>query len=238
MGTLVLKSPQNVLAPFAVSLVDTVIRIYTIVVSSRNSPRMANNLRWLQSLRRRLDARMAQTPEAPPPSSAGPSGPLGPDGGNGPDSAAAGDDGEGGTDLEFLGWKTRLIERVGQGMPRTRTFRSQSRSDRPSPVTTIMGQSPANASGAASRAAGGTGYAPGGAEITGDLLVSEAAAHGGKQDRALTPGQLDQFWNSIAGEDGTLTIGDIGVSVFGRGRVRSPRSRSLSRRGHCGIWAD
>lgn len=97
MGTLLIKSPQNVLANFALTLVDTVMKIYTSVVKGRNSPRMVKNLNWLKTMRSRLDARMTQTPD------------------EGPGMEVVDD---GGDDVELLGWRTRLIERAEQGLLR------------------------------------------------------------------------------------------------------------------------
>lgn len=108
MGTLVLKNPQNALGTFALTVVDNVINIYSSVVKLRNSPRMNKNLNWLVSLRSRLDAKIAQTPE---------------------DHVSIADEDD---DLEFLGWKTRLIERVGQdSLKRARGIRTSTQSESP-----------------------------------------------------------------------------------------------------------
>ncbi|WOO86263.1 putative transcriptional regulatory protein [Vanrija pseudolonga] len=100
MVTLVIKSPRNPLVPFGRKLVDTVIHLYTAVVGHRNSPMMAKNLAFLQTLQNRMDAKIAQTTTL----------------GLSSDVVAEGED----DDVDLLGWTTRLIERQGTNLPRTR----------------------------------------------------------------------------------------------------------------------
>ncbi|KAM0746216.1 hypothetical protein T439DRAFT_140567 [Meredithblackwellia eburnea MCA 4105] len=106
MGTLVLKDPHNLMVPVAVSVVDSAISSYTSIVWTRKSPRMVNNLKWLVKLREKMTTRLSQatspgTGLAPP--------------GNGEEEE---------DDVELLGWRTRLIERVGKGVQTAKTITS------------------------------------------------------------------------------------------------------------------
>lgn len=157
MGTLVLKNPNNVLAGFALSLVDSVIKIYASAVKSRNSERMVKNLNWLVSMRSRLDARIkqvqaqGQTPDNDEAMA------------NGAGAGAGGDDQPGDdNDLELLGWKTRLIERAEAGLMRARTINPSPR-DIVSPTSVTASSAPV----------------PAEAQLdvpSGDLLVSRSSA--------------------------------------------------------------
>lgn len=100
LGTLILMSPQNELVPIALGAMDQVIGIYTQTVNNRTSPRMIQNLRWLLRLRQRANGRIEQ--------SKGQGQTHQQDVQETPDSDTE-------TDAGLLGWRTRLIERVGQG---------------------------------------------------------------------------------------------------------------------------
>lgn len=102
MGALILTNPRNVLVPFALALVEMTSDIYTSVVQLRNSPRMMKNLKWLEHLKSKIRVRLAQTPEEN--YSVG--------GGGGRNES---------DDTEVLGWRTRLIQRAGQGFPSVHT---------------------------------------------------------------------------------------------------------------------
>lgn len=106
MGTLILNNPHNVLAGFALSLVDSTIAIYTSVVQNRNSPRMTKNLRWLIHLRSKVGNRMAQSPES---------------------LHSHNEREEVDENMELLGWKTRLIQRAGQGLQSAQTIQTASK---------------------------------------------------------------------------------------------------------------
>ncbi|OCF31477.1 hypothetical protein I316_06879 [Kwoniella heveanensis BCC8398] len=110
LGTLILMSPQNELVPIALGAMDQVIGIYTQTVNNRTSPRMVQNLRWLLRLRQRANGRIEQSkgPGLSQDHGQGPGGAHPQDGQESPDSDTE-------TDAGLLGWRTRLIERVGQG---------------------------------------------------------------------------------------------------------------------------
>ena len=100
MATLIVRNPLNPLGPYALALVDTALSTYRKVIRSRNSPRMNRNLAWLERLLLRITAKLAKAPL--------------------PDGAVEESDSE--DDAELLGWKTRLIERAGQGLRSARTI--------------------------------------------------------------------------------------------------------------------
>ncbi|RSH94924.1 hypothetical protein EHS25_000008 [Saitozyma podzolica] len=106
MGMHILKSPHSMLTPYALSLVETTVKIYTTVVRHRNSPRMMKNLQWLERLRLRIQSKLVQTPDSAV-----------------FEAVSAEDPGE--DDIDLLGWKTRLIERAGQGSQTAKTVGTQ-----------------------------------------------------------------------------------------------------------------
>ncbi|KAM0750597.1 hypothetical protein T439DRAFT_380485 [Meredithblackwellia eburnea MCA 4105] len=110
MGTLVLRSPYSPLAPVATAVVDSAINSYTSIVWTRKSPRMVKNLKWLVRLKEKMANKVAQKQS-----------PM-----NGMVAAGNADTVEDGTpdddDVELLGWRTRLIERVGQGVQTAKTI--------------------------------------------------------------------------------------------------------------------
>nr|XP_019009006.1 uncharacterized protein I206_06694 [Kwoniella pini CBS 10737]OCF47787.1 hypothetical protein I206_06694 [Kwoniella pini CBS 10737] len=95
LGTLILMSPQNELVPIALGAMGQAIGIYTETVHSRAAPRLVQNLRWLLRLRQRALDRIEHYQRQPLES-------------QDPDSDTE-------TDAGLLGWRTRFIERIGQG---------------------------------------------------------------------------------------------------------------------------
>lgn len=198
MGTLVLKNPNNVLAGFALTLVDSVIKIYAAAVKSRNSERMVKNLNWLVSIRSRLDARIkqvqaqGQTPDNDDATAQGANAGAG---------GTGGDDGPGDdNDLELLGWKTRLIERAEAGLMRARTINPSPRdivSLSPTSVTASAAPVPTEAQT----------DVPGG-----DLLVSRSGGDDETDPSSTSSGTLsrDRTGRSVSGILGRSTGGRVG----------------------------
>jgi hypothetical protein len=103
LGTFIMTDPSNELAPLAISQMDQVINVYTMLVQSRASHRMTDNLRWLLRLRKRSFETLSRGPTQRV--EAGDAAPL-----------AAEDD------RELLGWRTRLIQRMGKGVQKATTI--------------------------------------------------------------------------------------------------------------------
>ncbi|WWC94362.1 hypothetical protein V866_001204 [Kwoniella sp. B9012] len=95
MGTLILKHPQNSLVPFALAQIDMVIELYTSVLKGNSSKRMVENLQWLVRLKGRAIQKMNQALVHSA---------------TGPDTEWEGEK----DDIELIGWRTRLVERVGK----------------------------------------------------------------------------------------------------------------------------
>lgn len=194
MGTLVLKNPNNVLAGFALTLVDSVIKIYAAAVKSRNSERMVKNLNWLVSMRSRLDARIKQV-------QAQGQTPDNDDAAQAANGGGAGDDGPGDdNDLELLGWKTRLIERAEAGLMRARTINPSPRdivSMSPTSVTASAAPVPAEAQT----------DVPGG-----DLLVSRSGGDDMTDPSSTSSGTLSRVrtGRSVSGILARSTGGRVG----------------------------
>jgi hypothetical protein len=91
-----MTDPSNELAPLAISQMDQVINVYTMLVQSRASHRMTDNLRWLLRLRKRSFETLSRGPSQRV--DAGDAVPL---------------DAE--DDRELLGWRTRLIQHCASG---------------------------------------------------------------------------------------------------------------------------
>ncbi|WWC87429.1 uncharacterized protein L201_002318 [Kwoniella dendrophila CBS 6074] len=107
LGTLILMSPKNELVPIALGAMGQVISIYTETVHSRAAPRLVQNLRWLLRLRQRATDRIEQSQQQAQ------------EGQNSPDSDTE-------TDAGLLGWRTRFIERVGQGNQKATSISTRS----------------------------------------------------------------------------------------------------------------
>ncbi|ADV25110.1 hypothetical protein I305_05945 [Cryptococcus gattii E566] len=124
MGTLILQTPHNPMATFALSQIDASITLYTSVVQSHASPRLAKNLQWLLRLRHRAHTKMNQNP---------------------PDAeveamAAMHTSNEEDEDIELLGWRTRLIHRATKGTQKATTISPMAGSQAyhtPSPGTSV-----------------------------------------------------------------------------------------------------
>lgn len=116
MGTLILQNPRNVLAPLAMSLINSAIALYTSIVQNNSTGRLLKNLEWLLRLRHRASARMAATT-------------------GGDDAVQIDDDEE--EDVELLGWRTRLVSRLGKGAQTAITITPTQSTTTPSPNTTM-----------------------------------------------------------------------------------------------------
>ncbi|RTE74499.1 hypothetical protein BHE90_011070 [Fusarium euwallaceae] len=111
LGTLVLRDPGNVMANFALTQIDAAISLFTSLLQhGAHPPRYKRNLQWLLNLRTRALSKVSSLQR-----------------GNSrrdTDDAGGNGDGEDDEDIEFLGWRTRLIERAGKGHQKTvRTIR-------------------------------------------------------------------------------------------------------------------
>ncbi|KLT41091.1 hypothetical protein CC85DRAFT_303533 [Cutaneotrichosporon oleaginosum] len=113
MGTLIIRNPQNTLAPYALTLIDSTILLLSRVIVSWPSPRMAKNLKWLHRLRGRAAAKLSAVTPNPNPNPAPAAG---------TDSVSASDD----EDVELVGWCTRLVQRGATGSQTVRTILSKS----------------------------------------------------------------------------------------------------------------
>ena len=51
LGTLVLQDPRNMLASYALSLIDTSINLFTSIVQTHSTTRLLRNLEWLLKIR-------------------------------------------------------------------------------------------------------------------------------------------------------------------------------------------
>ncbi|RAK77690.1 uncharacterized protein BO72DRAFT_477267 [Aspergillus fijiensis CBS 313.89] len=109
LGTLVLRDPSNPMAAFALTQLDAAINLFTSLIQyGANTPRYGRNLQWLTRLRARASAKIASASTQPAAAQ--------------DDAGRRGDrDREDSEDVELLGWRTRLIERAGQGRQTIRT---------------------------------------------------------------------------------------------------------------------
>jgi hypothetical protein len=103
LGTFMMTDPNNELVPFASALMDQVINVYTMLVQSRASQRMTDNLRWLLRLRKRSSETLVRE--------------VSPRGEAGEGVSTTEED-----DRELLGWRTRLIQRIGKGVQKATTI--------------------------------------------------------------------------------------------------------------------
>jgi hypothetical protein len=106
MGTLIIRNPQNTLAPFALSQIDSAILLFAKVLQSWPSPRLAKNLKWLHRLRSRAAAKLSTV--APQPQAA-----------NTAEANGSTSDEE---DVELVGWCTRLVQRAATGSQTAKTI--------------------------------------------------------------------------------------------------------------------
>jgi hypothetical protein len=119
MGTLVLQDPRNMLASYALSLIDSTISLYTNIIQSHSTTRLLRNLEWLLKLRQRASSRMAAAASSTQPDCA----------------LQAGDDEE--DDAELIGWRTRLVQRLGKGAQLATTITPSQSAATPSPNTAM-----------------------------------------------------------------------------------------------------
>ncbi|GKZ24450.1 hypothetical protein AbraIFM66951_010458 [Aspergillus brasiliensis] len=115
LGTLVLRDPSNSMATFALTQVDAAINLFTSLIQhGGNTPRYCRNLQWLFKLRARASSKIASTATQQVD--------LQPGEGESGRRQVGREEREDSEDVELLGWRTRLIERAGQGRPTIRTI--------------------------------------------------------------------------------------------------------------------
>lgn len=113
LGTLVLRDPGNALARFILAQIDAAVELFNALIQSgANNPRYARNLQWLIKLRTRASAKVSAA--ASPGGEAALTNQSQDLERNGEGGMARGDR-EDSEDVELVGWRTRLIERAGQG---------------------------------------------------------------------------------------------------------------------------
>lgn len=117
MGTLVLKDPRNMLASYALSLIDSAIGLYTNIIQSHSTTRLLRNLEWLLKLRQRAGSRIASVSTMQL------------------DHVAQTSDDE--DDAELIGWRTRLVQRLGKGTQMATTITPSQSVATPSPNTAM-----------------------------------------------------------------------------------------------------
>ena len=109
-----LRDPANAMAPFVLEKLDAAVRLFTALIQmGRSTPRYQRNLQWLIKLRARAASKITMASTAKRvslPQDVGP-------------DEQRGEEKEDGEDVELLGWRTRLIERVGQGHRTVRTIK-------------------------------------------------------------------------------------------------------------------
>ncbi|KAL1866188.1 hypothetical protein Daus18300_006852 [Diaporthe australafricana] len=114
LRTLVLRDPGNVMAGFVLAQINAAISLFTSLLQhGARTPRYKRNLQWLLNLRTQAlskTSKASNTQEGGDPQS-------------GADQDQQSNHGDGhreqDEDLELLGWRTRLIERAGQGRKKT-----------------------------------------------------------------------------------------------------------------------
>ena len=112
-----LRDPKNSMATFALTQVDAAINLFTSLVQhGANTPRYCRNLQWLSKLRARASSKIATA------STAAQQADSQRDQGDPYRQDISREDREDSEDVELLGWRTRLIERAGQGRPTIRTI--------------------------------------------------------------------------------------------------------------------
>lgn len=117
MSTLILKNPQNALAPFALAQIDSATNLFGAALTTVASPRMVQNLQWLLSIRARCSAKIE----------AG-----GSSGGQNSNVSHADDSND--DHGELIGWRTRLIQRASNRVQTAKTIQR----DSPSLSTTTV----------------------------------------------------------------------------------------------------
>lgn len=113
LGTLVLRDPGNVMAGFVLSQIDAAISLFTSLLQhGARTPRYKRNLQWLLNLRTRALSKTSKASATQQQQEQ-----------QQQEQGDGGEDGDGhrdqDEDVELLGWRTRLIERAGQGRGKT-----------------------------------------------------------------------------------------------------------------------
>jgi hypothetical protein len=117
MGTLVLQDPRNMLASYALSLIDTSINLFTSIVQTHSTTRLLRNLEWLLKIRQRAGSRIMAASSIQL------------------DYLAAPTEDE--DDAELIGWRTRLVQRLGKGAQLATTITPTHSGATPSPNTAM-----------------------------------------------------------------------------------------------------
>ncbi|KAI0891439.1 hypothetical protein F4806DRAFT_302651 [Annulohypoxylon nitens] len=106
LGTLVLRDPGNALASFVIAQIDAAISLFTSLLQhGARTPRYKSNLQWLLKLRTRALSKITEATID-----------------SGRQSTSGNREGHKENDeedVELLGWRTRLIERMDQGRQKT-----------------------------------------------------------------------------------------------------------------------
>jgi len=118
MGTLVLQDPRNVLASYALYLIDSAITLFTNIVQINSTTRVLRNLEWLLKIRQRANSRISAAASF-----------------SQPDYAAPSTDEE--DDAGLIGWRTRLVQRLGKGTQLATTIIPSQSAASPSPNTAM-----------------------------------------------------------------------------------------------------
>lgn len=108
-----LRDPGNIMAGFVLSQIDAAISLFTSLLQhGARLPRYKRNLQWLLNLRTRALSKTSKASTTAQ-QEGGPSQQDGTKEGDGDNSRDQDED------MELLGWRTRLIERAGQGRGKT-----------------------------------------------------------------------------------------------------------------------
>ncbi len=110
-----LRDPGSAMATFALGQIDATICLFTSLTQhGGGTARYHRNLQWLQKLRARASLKISTVPKAQK---------IGLQRDARLDQRTSSEDREDAEDIELLGWRTRLIERAGQGRPTISTIR-------------------------------------------------------------------------------------------------------------------
>ena len=112
-----LRDPGNAMATFVLAQIDAAIDLFSSLIQhGASTPRYYRNLQWLLKLRARASSKIstASTSSAQKVDSQRDAD---------PDARRSSEDRVDYEDLELVGWRTRLIERVGQDRQTIRTIR-------------------------------------------------------------------------------------------------------------------
>lgn len=118
MGTLLLQDPRSILASYALSLIDSAINLFTNIVQNNSTTRLLRNLEWLLRIRQRASSRISNVSSSLPDYPA----PL----------VDEEEDGAG-----LIGWRTRLVQRLGKGTQLATNITPSHSAATPSPNTAM-----------------------------------------------------------------------------------------------------